>query len=108
MLEEYTAWEAKQGKVRARVIMYGERDAAVRLPLNERAIAAPSRSPPPHLMCTQAVPVHLTKAYAKAQEAVSLRRTYETAVAPDRPADAHLLAAYMAYIRLEQVGGGGV
>ena len=38
MLEEYTAWEAKQGKVRARVIMYGERDAAVRLPLNERAI----------------------------------------------------------------------
>lgn len=32
-----------------------------------------------------------------------LRRTYETAVSPDRPADAHLLAAFMAYIRLEQV-----
>ena len=34
-----------------------------------------------------------------------LRRTYETAVSHDRPADAHLLAAYMAYIRLEQVSG---
>ncbi|GAX74832.1 hypothetical protein CEUSTIGMA_g2278.t1 [Chlamydomonas eustigma] len=48
------------------------------------------------------VPQHIIKAFSKAQEALALRRPYEVAVAPGKPADAHLLAAFMAYIKLEK------
>ena len=39
----------------------------------------------------------------RAQAAAALRAPNENAVAPSRPADADLLAAYMAYINLEEV-----
>ncbi|KAG1673451.1 hypothetical protein FOA52_002217 [Chlamydomonas sp. UWO 241] len=51
------------------------------------------------------VPAHVSKAAAKAVEAASLRAPYEAAVSHDKAADAALLAAHMAYIKLEQAGG---
>jgi hypothetical protein len=40
---------------------------------------------PSHLF-SQEVPAHVVKAFGKAQEAVSLRKPYEQAVAADKPA----------------------
>lgn len=55
---------------------------------------------------TQApVPDHVRKAAAKAAAAASLRAAHEAAVSGDKPADAALLAAYLAYIKLEQAQG---
>lgn len=51
----------------------------------------------------QELPAHVEKAYQKAQEAVELRRAHEEAVAPGKEANADLMAAYMAYIKLEEV-----
>ncbi|KAK9810066.1 hypothetical protein WJX72_004227 [[Myrmecia] bisecta] len=45
------------------------------------------------------------RGYDKAQRAVKLRAGHEAAVAAGKPADADLLAAYMAYIKLEQAQG---
>lgn len=52
---------------------------------------------------SQDIPAHVKKGYEKAQAAVELRIAHEQAVAPGRPADNDLLAAYMAYINLEEV-----
>ena len=52
---------------------------------------------------SQGLPAHVQKGYEKAQAAVKLRQAHEDAVASDREANADLLAAYMAYINLEQV-----
>jgi hypothetical protein len=52
------------------------------------------------------LPPHVERARAKAAAAAAARRGHEAAVAPGRPADADLLAAYMAYIRLEEVWAG--
>lgn len=52
-----------------------------------------------------ALPGHVKAAYAKAQAAVQARAPYEQSVAAGKPADLNLLAAYTAYIQLEQVCG---
>lgn len=78
---------------------------ALRKPLSHSPLVdciTPSQRP---LRTPQTVPAHIAKAFTKAQEAVALRKPYEDAVAPDRPADANLLAAYMSYVRLEQAQG---
>jgi hypothetical protein len=50
-------------------------------------------------MSTQgSVPAHIRAAAHRSQEAADLRSANEEAVAPGKPADANLLAAYMAYI----------
>lgn len=56
---------------------------------------------------SQGLPAHVQKGYEKAQAAVKLRQAHEDAVALDREANADLLAAYMAYINLEQVRTAG-
>lgn len=48
------------------------------------------------------LPEHVQAGYSKAQSAVAVRRASEAAVAPGREADSELLAAYMAYIKLEE------
>jgi hypothetical protein len=52
---------------------------------------------------TQELPAHVEKGYDKAQAAVKLRQAHEEAVASGKVANAELLAAYMAYINLEEV-----
>ena len=47
----------------------------------------------------------LRAAYDKAQHSAELRQPYETSVAAGRPADADLLAAYMAYVKVEERQG---
>jgi hypothetical protein len=66
-----------------------------------------SRSPrrPPPAKPQAAVPDHIQKAAQRAQQAAALRRAHEAAVAPGRAADAALLAAYLAYIKLEETHG---
>ena len=49
-------------------------------------------------------PSHVQQGFQKAQQAVSLRREHEAMVAPDKPADENLLAAFLAYIKYEEVG----
>ena len=49
------------------------------------------------------LPVHVRKGYDKAQELVKMRRACEAAVAGDKAVDTELLAAFMAYIKLEEV-----
>lgn len=49
------------------------------------------------------LPAHVRKGYDKAQDMVRLRQASEAAVADDKPVDTDLLAAYMAYIRVEEV-----
>ena len=49
------------------------------------------------------MPEHVERARARAAAAAAARRAHEAAVAPERPADTDLLAAYMAYIKLEEV-----
>lgn len=51
----------------------------------------------------QELPQHVQKNMEKAQAAVAQRQALEEAVAPCKPANEELLAAYMAYIQLEQV-----
>lgn len=51
------------------------------------------------------LPGHLQQGFQKAQQAVSLRSQHESLVAADRPADEDLLAAYLAYIKYEEVRG---
>jgi hypothetical protein len=48
------------------------------------------------------VPDHIRKAAQRASEAASLRAAHEAAVGGERAADAGLLAAYLAYVKLEQ------
>ena len=59
--------------------------------------------------CTLAEPQDLPEAvqagFERAEAAAALRAPNEDAVGPGRPADADLLAAYMAYINLEEVLG---
>ena len=49
------------------------------------------------------MPEHVERARARAAAAAAARRAHEAAVAPERPADTDLLAAHMAYIKLEEV-----
>lgn len=49
------------------------------------------------------VPAHIQQGFQKAQQAVSLRREHEAMVAPDKAADENLLAAFLAYIKYEEV-----
>ncbi len=58
----------------------------------------------PALMCAQ-VPEHVQRGYEKAQAAVALRKANEAAVSPGKDADSELLAAYMAYTKLEEAQG---
>jgi hypothetical protein len=51
------------------------------------------------------MPEALRAAYDKAQHAAELRQPYEASVAAGRPADADLLAAYMAYVKVEERQG---
>eukprot|EP00798_Chlamydomonas_sp_ICE-L_P021550 gene21550-28543_t len=51
------------------------------------------------------VPPHIMKAHTKAQEAAQLRMSYETAVSADKAPDANVLAAFLAYVKLEQAQG---
>lgn len=51
----------------------------------------------------QELPAHVQAGYERAQAAVELRAPNEDAVDASKAADADLLAAYMAYIGLEQV-----
>jgi hypothetical protein len=51
------------------------------------------------------VPAVVQAGYAKAQHAAELRQPYEASVASGKPATADLLAAYMAYIKVEERGG---
>ena len=51
----------------------------------------------------QELPQHVQSNMRKAQAAVAQRQAHEEAVAPCKPANEELLAAYMAYIQLEQV-----
>ena len=51
----------------------------------------------------QELPQHVQKNMEKAQAAVAQRQALEEAVTPCKPANEELLAAYMAYIQLEQV-----
>lgn len=50
------------------------------------------------------VPSHVEQGFTKAQQAVSLRREHEAMVAPIKPADENLLAAFLAYVKYEEVG----
>ena len=49
------------------------------------------------------LPGHVKKGFDKAQDLVSKRREGEEAVAEGKAPDTDLLAAYMAYIQLEEV-----
>lgn len=57
-----------------------------------------------HVLAVQgSVPAHIQAAAQRSQEAANLRAANEDAVAPGKPADANLLAAYMAYIAVSRV-----
>lgn len=49
------------------------------------------------------IPEHVEKGYQRAQQAVNVRSEHEAMVAPDKPADETLLAAFLAYIKYEKV-----
>lgn len=49
------------------------------------------------------MPSHVEQGFQKAQQAVTLRCEHEAMVAPDKPADENLLAAFLAYIKYEEV-----
>lgn len=49
------------------------------------------------------IPGHVEQGYKRAQQAVTLRSEHEAMVAPDKPADETLLAAFLAYVKYEQV-----
>ena len=51
------------------------------------------------------LPAALRSGYDKAQHAAELRQPYETSVGGGRQADADMLAAYMAYIKVEERQG---
>lgn len=50
-------------------------------------------------------PAALRASHAKAQAAAELRQPYESSVAAGKPADQDLLAAYMAYVKVEEKQG---
>lgn len=50
-------------------------------------------------------PAAVQQGYAKAQQAAELRQPYEESVAAGKPAGADLLAAYMAYVKVEERAG---
>lgn len=58
----------------------------------------------PHAQQAIQAPSHVQQGFQKAQQAVSLRHEHEAMVAPDKPADENLLAAFLAYIKYEEVG----
>ena len=49
------------------------------------------------------IPEPVRKGQARAQSMAQARTASEQSVAPDRPADTDLLAAYMAYVKIEEV-----
>lgn len=49
------------------------------------------------------VPGHVEQGFQKAQQTVSVRHEHEAMVAPDKVADENLLAAFLAYIKFEEV-----
>ena len=49
------------------------------------------------------VPQHVEQGFQKAQQAVSIRSEHEAMVAAGKPADENLLAAFLAYIKYEEV-----
>ena len=49
------------------------------------------------------VPAHVQQGYQKAQQAVGMRKQHEAMTAVDKPADEELLAAFLAYIKFEEV-----
>ncbi len=51
------------------------------------------------------VPAAVQQGYAKAQHAAELRQPYEESVAAGKPPGADLLAAYMAYVKVEERSG---
>lgn len=51
------------------------------------------------------IPDHVQKGHSKAQSVVAVRRASEAAVAAGKVADSELLAAYMAYVKLEEAQG---
>ena len=51
------------------------------------------------------LPEEVRREARRAAKGVQLRQPYEEAVAAGKPADADLLAAYMAYIKVEQTDG---
>ena len=52
----------------------------------------------------QALPEQVKKGRARAEAMAEARQAHEAAVAEGKPADTDLLAAYMAYIKVEEVG----
>ena len=48
------------------------------------------------------IPAHVEKAHKQALQMLAVRAASEASVAADKPADATLLAGYMAYIKLEE------
>ena len=48
------------------------------------------------------IPAHVEKAHKQALQMLTVRAASEASVAADKPADATLLAGYMAYIKLEE------
>ncbi|DBA73744.1 TPA: hypothetical protein ACH3X2_009718 [Trebouxia sp. C0005] len=59
----------------------------------------------PHAQQAIQAPSHVQQGFQKAQQAVSLRHEHEAMVAPDKPADENLLAAFLAYIKYEEAKG---
>jgi hypothetical protein len=51
-----------------------------------------------------AMPATVRAGYDEAQQAVAVRAPFEEALLPDRPADQDLLATFLAYVKLEEVG----
>jgi len=83
------------GGARAQVPLAGGDAALAALAAWEARLPAGAAAPE--------LPPPVVRARAKAAAAAAARRGHEAAVASGRPADADLLAAYMAYIRLEEV-----
>ena len=54
------------------------------------------------------VPAHVQQGFQKAQQAVSLRAQHEAMTAEGKPADEELLAAFLAYVKFEEVGSTGL
>lgn len=124
LMAEYEAWEEASGQVRRPACALLHR-ACVWAPLAWRT--PPRSSPVDHGVCSESLPArlsnhprlaappapapqgaapdHVRKSAERARQAAALRAAHEAAVAGARPADAALLAAYLAYIKLEQAQG---
>ncbi|KAF8058134.1 sart3 [Scenedesmus sp. PABB004] len=99
LLAEYEAWEAEHGKVARRRAAPGPRRSRRRAP-HRRARRADRRRRARRRQGS--VPEHIRAAAQRSAAAAELRAVHEASVASDKPADAALLAAYMAYIQLEK------